>query len=672
MHARQPSAPALAGALLLVVYVATVAPTVTLWDAGEFIAAIETLGIPHPPGTPLYVLVARVWSDILGMLPRALATNLFSAAATAVGGALLAGLLWRATRDRVAAVAGAVCAGATATVWSSATETEVYAASLALSLVMLVVADRAGRASDARWQVLLVYLFALAVPLHMSALVAAPGAIALASIDERGKVQAGRALFLSGAAIVVAGAGTVSLAVIGVGLLVLALKALGALRALEKRWKSAEGAETLEPLALSALSQRSSRTPSAPSALSALSALLLGLSPLLVLLIRSAHDPAIDAGNPETWSALRDVIARRQYGPAGLWPRQAPIWIQFGNLFEYLDWQFAMGLDAGVAPSWARTPFTAFFALLGLTGSVVHSRDDRRTWIALTIVFLSATLGLVAYMNFKAGASFAWSLVPDAGRHEVRERDYFFALGFFVWGAWAGYGAVRLASARGVAWLGVAVACLPIVLNWRVANRRRMPDAELASVAARAWLAPLPERAVLITGGDNDSFPLWYLQLVEHVRTDVALITAPLVGADWYRGEVAARHGLLPADDTTSHLTQSQRLRAIADRAARAGRPLAVSVFVDSARRAVLGRSWTFDGMVFHAAAADAETRFDITQAANVSRLIPPSVLERLPLETPDRAPGFVARTLRCPSLVVRAGVDDRVADSLDSTCNFR
>ena len=53
MIARQRLAAAVSGALLLVVYGATVAPTVTLWDGGEFIAAVETLGIPHPPGTPL-------------------------------------------------------------------------------------------------------------------------------------------------------------------------------------------------------------------------------------------------------------------------------------------------------------------------------------------------------------------------------------------------------------------------------------------------------------------------------------------------------------------------------------------------------------------------------------------------------------------------------------------
>jgi hypothetical protein len=645
---RQRLAPVLAGALLFVVYAATAAPTVTLWDAGEFIAAIETLGIPHPPGTPLYVLLARVWSDALGVLPRALATNLFSAAATAAAVALLAALVGRATRQHAAAFAAGVCAGATATVWSSATETEVYAASLALSLAMLVVAERAGRESDPRWSVLLTYVFALAVPLHLSALVAMPGAVALASLDESGTFRVRRALTLGGAGLVVAGAGMVSIAVVGGGLVLMALGALKALRALN------------------------GSSLSAPSAFSALGALLVGLSAVLVLMVRSAHDPALDAGNPETWPGLLDVIARRQYGSTGLWPRQAPLWVQLGTLLEYLDWQFAMGLDAGVAPSWVRTPFTALFAVLGLAGSVRHARDDRRTWIAVMVVFASATIGLVAYMNFKAGASYAWSFVPDARDHEVRERDYFFALGFFVWGAWAGYGAVRLASARHITWLGVAIACVPLALNWRVANRRREPDAVLAEVAARAWLEPLPARAVLITGGDNDSFPLWYLQLVERVRPDIAVITAPLVGADWYRGEVAARHGLLPLDATASRMTQAQRLRAVADLATRARRPLVVSVFLDRAARAEVGSAWTFDGLTFRADGGAPGTRLDANQAMEISRRIPAAALAREPLDTPDRAPRFMARTLRCPWLIARSEADNRFTDSLDSTCNFR
>ncbi|HJR67168.1 MAG TPA: DUF2723 domain-containing protein [Gemmatimonadaceae bacterium] len=638
MLAWQRLAPALAGALLFVVYVATVAPTVTLWDAGEFIAAVETLGIPHPPGTPLYVLIARVWSDLLGFLPRALATNLFSAAATATAAAFLAALLARGTRQPLAALAAGLCAGATATVWSNATETEVYAASLALSLAMVLVGERAGRETGARWSVLLAYLFALAIPLHLSALVAAPGAILLASVDETRRVHWGRAVTLAGAGILAAGAGMVSVPLVLVGLIVIVL---GVVRA------RAVGASTV-------------------------GVIILGLSAVLVLLVRSAHDPALDAGNPETWSALLDVIARRQYAPTGLWPRQAPLWIQVGNLVQYLDWQFAMGLDAAVGPSWLRTPWTALYAAAGLTGSLRHARDDRRSWLALATIFACATLGLVAYMNFKAGASYAWSFVPEADRHEVRERDYFFALGFFVWGAWAGYGAVRLLSRRRLQWLGIAIACLPIVLNWRVANRRREPEASLAYVAARAWLAPLPERAVLVTGGDNDSFPLWYLQLVEGVRPDVAVITAPLLGADWYRGEVATRYGLLPLEAVASRMSQGQRLRTLASLAARNQRPLAVSVFVDSARRAHLSSAWAFDGLTFHARAGSRGVTPDRPRAARVSALIPTGLLERDPLDTPDRAPRFMARTLRCPSVVASALGHRGGADSLDSTCNFR
>jgi len=94
-----------------------------------------------------------------------------------------------------------------------------------------------------------------------------------------------------------------------------------------------------------------------------------------------------------------------------------------------------------------------------------------------------ASLGVVAYLNLKAGPSIGWTVLPDDAPHEARERDYFFALAFWGWGLLAGYGAVRVAedatqlpaafsTARGRAALGLGTTMLPVLLNWRALEQR--------------------------------------------------------------------------------------------------------------------------------------------------------------------------------------------------------
>ncbi|MEJ7808875.1 MAG: DUF2723 domain-containing protein [Gemmatimonadaceae bacterium] len=642
-----------AAAVLLAVYTWTLAPTVTFWDAGEFIAAIETLGIPHPPGTPLFVLLGRAWSDVLGFLPRALATNLLSAASTASAGGALAYLVYLATKQRAPALAAALCAGTMSTVWLNATETEVYPAALLLASVAMLAAERAGRTGSIRWLALAGYTFALAVPLHLSALVAAPAAIALAGRRADGAWKPGDAVAIAAACMLAAGAGTASPGVVLGSLVLVALATV--LEPPSRR---------LVPLALTATA-------------------VVAISLLAVIPLRAAHDPALNAGDATTWRALADVVARRQYGAQGFWPRKAPFWIQLGNLFQYLDWQVALGLGCGIAPALGRTVLSAAFAALGVVGCVAHRRFDQRSWLAMVCLFSAGTLGLVWYMNFRAGASLGYGFVPDDA-HEARERDYFFVLGFWAWGAWAGLGAWTLArlllGERG-AWLGVLLGALPAVLNWRVVTRRSEPAASLPRAVAHALLSSAPKKAVLITAGDNDSFPLWYLQRVESVRPDVTVVIAPLLGAGWYRSELARRDSLLSPFAVSNWLGESQTLGEIAEGAAGRGRPMAVALTSGARRRQLFGDSAVLSGAVFVARQpalglvwSAAVSAFVDTAAATrfAARYGAIARLGRTLPEAIDPTAAQMIRVLSCGVAIGGAGAAGALSDSLDSTCNFR
>jgi hypothetical protein len=85
---------------VLTVYVATLAPTVTFWDAGEFIAASRVLGVPHPPGTPLYVFLSNVWASLVPFGEFAYRVNLLTAVFSAAAAAFLFLVVREALRGR--------------------------------------------------------------------------------------------------------------------------------------------------------------------------------------------------------------------------------------------------------------------------------------------------------------------------------------------------------------------------------------------------------------------------------------------------------------------------------------------------------------------------------------------------------------------------------------------
>ena len=197
------------------------------------------------------------------------------------------------------------------------------------------------------------------------------------------------------------------------------------------------------------------------------------------------------------------------------------------------------------------------YLLLGVAGGYAHFKRDRYSFNFFGPLMFTITLALIFYMNFKYG----YSQSPELGNsvpREVRDRDYFYLWGFSAWSVWAGLGIVllwdQLASllspaAEGDAsriprksWLMTTpvflLAIVPLITNWSSASRH-------GDTFTRDWATDLLNSVepygVLITNGDNDTFPLWYAQEVEGVRKDVTVAVTSLLRTDWYVRQMIRR-----------------------------------------------------------------------------------------------------------------------------------
>jgi hypothetical protein len=634
---KRPDAAISSAVVLFAVYALTLAPDVTFWDAGEFIAAAHALGVPHPPGTPLFILLANVWAKLVP-LPFAAATNLLSAAATALAAGITARIVYRGTRSGAMAFAAAITAGGMSTAWANATETEVYAVALALGMLAIWAGDRAGRSGEARWVLLTAYLIALAVPLHLSALVTAPVAITLATMSDDGP-RWRSTLLLTGAFIAAMGAGRVSWWLVGVGIAFMAVSAV------PKAGASAVS-RALLPVAT-------------------LLIVAIGCSAVMFMLVRAGHDPAINQGNPDTLDRLATVVSRRQYPVAPLWPRMVAPWVQIANLGQYADWQVALSTGPTVLPSFLRTAATALFIWLAFVGGLWHWATDRRSWTAVGALLLCGTLGVVVYLNLHAGPSMGFpGLALDAQR-EARERDYFFVFGFWAWGIWAGIGAVVMArNLKRADWAGVLVAAIPIVLNWNAVSRRGESESLVPRRWAEALLESTPQRGVLFVAGDNDTYPLWYSQEVNAIRRDVAVVTLPLLATRWYRSEIERRYGL----STTGELQGRQGAASfIAEDARRQGRAVVASATLFPEERARLAPQWAAMGVVYVAGPGGIDTASTARWEAWVGRELPIARTK----DAIDPVTSHFRGLLECPRLL-SAAARSRDTTQLDSTCNYR
>jgi hypothetical protein len=553
---------ALATLLVLAGYVITLAPTVTFWDAGEFITAAKSLGIPHPPGTPLFVMIGHVWGALVPLAEYAQRTNLLSATLSAVGAGfwylVIHDTLARAMEDlevrtarlmaRGGALAATLIAGFTFTMWQNSNETEVYAAATftiaLITWLCLVWREVRGTARAAHILLLILYLAGLSIGNHLLALLVGPAVVAfmVATLRNRpAETEANRAAEWAQVA-VVAGAWAL---LIGGGLGSTTLTVIG-------------GAA----FAVAAVVAFRARTTS--FALAGLLVAAIGVTSYLFLFIRAGQHPPINEAQPDNWDALLAVIRREQYpvrtplddptvghGPGNPGRSVTIIGLQLLNYIQYFDWQWSNSLRTILRIAGLEVPLrlavTLLFASLGLRGFFLQRKTDRSAWWLLFMLWLVTGLGLVAYMNFKPGFSLGYNIYPESNDHEVRDRDYFFIVSFVVWGLWAGIGIAsllrgliarwRIVPAVGAIPLAV-LALVPFVGNFSTASRRHGPDARLAADFAYNLLNSLPPYGILFTYGDNDTFPLWWAQEVAGIRQDVLVVCLALAETDWYKRQL--------------------------------------------------------------------------------------------------------------------------------------
>jgi tetratricopeptide (TPR) repeat protein/MFS family permease len=557
-----------AGLTFLVVfasYAVTLAPTLTFWDAGEFIATSYSLGIPHPPGTPLFVLLGHVF----GMLPLGIGfaakTNLMGALASSSAGffyfLVLAQVIGRIDRRQgwelptllihVAAF-GAVCLSAWGlTQWTNSTETEVYTVALmTIALVTFLVfywADHLREGKDWNLILLVVYLMGLSIGNHLMALLVMPAVVVyvawVAWPEYRGYV--------------------LSLLVGALGLYLVVMKGISVDGLIGGGQVVNPGPMLLGVLVLAAGAWWMHREGALPFFLAAVAVFIAGCSVILFLKIRAGLDPAINEANPETWRELLAVLARKQYDVRPIFPRSVDfLRYKIPLYFDYLFGRVGP-FQSLVSAQFGFPGLSILVFLLAILGSVYHFLSDRQTWAYFLLVWLMTSLGLVIYINFPLGNTQALDITGVA--REVRERDYFFVVSFAYIGMWAGVGFFALLgevwrragrpALKGV-WMTACVAALLILpavvfaLNHHEADRR---GNWIPRDFAYNLLQSVEPWGILFTNGDNDTFPLWYLQEVEGVRRDVSIVNLALLNTTWYLEQLDER--VFTASDPPQDMT---------------------------------------------------------------------------------------------------------------------
>jgi tetratricopeptide (TPR) repeat protein len=558
-------------AISFIVYLITIAPTTSFWDCGEFITCAYILGVPHPPGAQFYLLLGRIFTLIPWAADIGLRVNIISAITTALTVMftylIIARLinLWRGKvrtiEDRIilygSSIIGALAFAFSDSLWFNAVEAEVYAISMFFTAIIvwliLVWHEKADDPSSDKYILLIAYFIGLAIGVHLLNILALP-TIFLIYYFRRHSINLKSLLILVAIGFVVF-----------MGIYPGIVKWLPNLVLIFKiHYGTIFSAAFFITLAMVIIGgiffAIHNRSRIVFVALTSLLLIFVGASTFPSVYFRSKLNPAIDENDPENLENLVSYINREQYGDWSIIERRAPLWeYQIKKMYlRYLGWQYIgkgtrIGADGFLADTISPRGLWGIPFLIGILGMIHHFFKDHRRALAIFLLFIMTGLAIVIYLN-----------QPDP---QPRERDYVYVASFFAFAIWIGIGGAGILESvvdsiqkntfirKLIMLIALGLLFVFIPINMLAGNYHSHDRSGnyVAFDYSYNLLQSCEKDGILFTNGDNDTFPLWFLQYVYKIRQDVRVVNLSLLNTHWYIKQLRDQEPRVPI-----HLTDTQ------------------------------------------------------------------------------------------------------------------
>ncbi|MGL2987402.1 glycosyltransferase family 117 protein [Flavobacterium sp. RSSA_27] len=229
------------------------------------------------------------------------------------------------------------------------------------------------------------------------------------------------------------------------------------------------------------------------------------------------------------WRYLMWNFVGRQNDIQGKYDNLDGNWISGIPFMDSIHLGSQENLPSDVVNNKGRNTYYFLPFILGLIGLMYHFTKDKKSFYVLLVLFLFTGFALKIYLNERP--------------FEPRERDYALVGSFYVFAIWIGFGVYALYESlqkyvapkfAGPILIASSLLAAPVLMasqNWDDHDRS---NKYTAVAMAKAYLNSCDKNAILFTIGDNDTFPLWYAQEIEKVRTDIRIVNTSLFMTDWY------------------------------------------------------------------------------------------------------------------------------------------